>query len=257
MKFGVLALAGLLAAPAAAGAQSGGFEAQPPSNLVPVTKFAVTPWIGFRIPYGTGGGNIQTATDRDQFFLDEDRGGGWALGLNGEAQVTGPLSVVAGVGYSAGGEDEVRFRSPVDSSTTLGFEIDGPEVLFVKAGLQYRLPDPMPDERRFHPAAFITVAPAMVWMDYPDFEGITDETITGTSRQFALNLGFEAVTLLNSRGLSLSFGLEDYVTFFDSDRARARDRIIIGSYFEDDVAIDYDYSYGNVLLFRAGISWRF
>ena len=255
MRFGVFALAGLLAFPAAAGAQSGGFEAQPPSNLVPVTKFAVTPWLGFRIPYGTGGGHVFTLTDEQQYQVAEARGGGWALGVTGEAQVKGPLSVVAALGYSAASEDEVRFTGR--DSLTFGYEIDGPEIMFVKAGVQYRLPDPMPDERRFHPAAFVTVAPAVVWMDYPDFPGVIDDEVAKTSTQFALNLGLDAVTMLNSRGLALSFGIEDYVTFFDADHARRRDQLFIGSYLEDSVEIDYDYTYGNVLLFRAGVSWRF
>lgn len=255
MRFGVLALAGLLALPAAAGAQAGGFEAQPPTNLGPVTRFAITPWIGFRIPYGTGGSHVFTATGEEQFQVVEARGGGWALGLTGEAQVRGPLSVVAAVGYSAASEDEVRFTG--QDSATFAFEIDGPEVMFVKAGVQYRLPDPVPDERRFHPAAFVSVAPALVWMDYPDFEGEFDNDVSGTSTQFALNLGLDAVTMLNSTGLALSFGVEDYLTFFDADHARRRDQLFIGSYLEDDVEIDYDYTFGNVLLFRAGVSWRF
>lgn len=255
MRFGVLALAGLLALPAAAGAQTGGFEAQPPTNLVPVTRFAVTPWVGFRIPYGTGGGHVFATAAEEQFQVAEARGGGWALGLTGEAQVRGPLSVVAAVGYSAASEDEVRFTGR--DSATFGYQIDGPEIMFLKAGVQYRLPDPVPDERRFHPAAFVTVAPAVVWMDYPDFNGDFDDDVSGTSTQFALNLGLDAVTMLNSRGLALSFGVEDYLTFFDADHARRRDQLFIGTYLEDDVAIDYDYTYGNVLLFRAGVSWRF
>lgn len=255
MRFGVLALAGLLAVPAAAGAQSGGFEAQPPANLVPVTRFALTPWIGFRVPYGTGESVVHIDETDEQFSVEEARGGGLAIGLNGEAQVFGPLSVVASVAYSAADEDEVRFVG--QDSTEFGFHIDGPEMVFLKAGFQYRLPDPMPDQRRFHPAAFVTIAPAVVFMDYPDFEGVDDDNVIGTSTQFALNLGLDAVTMLNSRGLALSFGVEDYLTFFDTDHSGRRDRIVLGSYLEEPVTIDYDYTYGNVLVLRAGLSWRF
>lgn len=255
MKFGVFALAGLLAFPAAGGAQTGGFEAQRPSNLVPVTRFAVTPWVGFRVPYGAGESVVYNPETTEQFSVHENRGGGWALGLNGEAQVSGPLSVVGSVAYSAADEDNVRFVA--QDSTEFGFHIDGPEMVFLRAGVQYRLPDPVPDDRRFHPAAFVTVAPAVVFMDYPDFEGLDADDVTGTSTQYALNLGFDAVTMLNSRGVALSIGVEDYLTFFDTGFAQRRDQIVLGTYLEDDVTIDYDYSYSNVLLVRAGISWRF
>lgn len=257
MRLGVLALAGVLAIPAAAAAQdTGGFAAQPPADLVPYTRFAITPWVGLRVPYGTGDYFVFTEGG-DQFQLDEDRGGGAAVGLNAEYRLTGPLNVVAGVAYSAADEDELTVTTVGSTTTTSAFLSDGPEMWFVKAGLQYRLPDPIPDNRRFHPAAYVTVAPSLVVMDFPDIEGLDSDDVNGSSTHFGLNLGVDAVTNLGSRGLALSFGLEDYLTFWDQDRIRVRDEALLGNLFEEPVTVDYDSNSANILVLRAGLSWRF
>ena len=256
MRLGVLALAGVLALPAAAAAQTGGFAAQPPADLVPFTRFAVTPWIGLRVPYGYGDYFVFTEGG-DQFRLEEDRGGGAAVGLNAEYRITGPLNLVAGVAYSAADEDELTISTVGTTPTSTTFLSDGAEMWFVKAGLQYRLPDPIPDNRRFHPAAYLTVAPSIVVMDFPDVEGLENDDVTGSSTHFGLNLGVDAVTNLGSRGLALSFGLEDYLTFWDQDRIRVRDQAMLGSFFEEPVTIDYDSNSANILVLRAGLSWRF
>ncbi|MBW3572768.1 MAG: hypothetical protein KY467_16860 [Gemmatimonadetes bacterium] len=255
MRFGVLALAGLLALPAAAAAQDpGGFASEPRAELVPYTRFAVTPWIGFRVPYGSGDYFVFTESG-SQFRLDEDRGGGAALGLDAAFQVTGPLNVVAGLGWS--GADQNTLNVLDEAGTLRRFQADGPQVWFMKAGVQYRLPDPVPDNRRFHPAAYVTVAPGLVWMDWPEFEGFDDADVNGNTRNFALNLGFDAVTNLGSRGLALSFTVENYLTFLNEDRIRVRDEALLGDVFEEPVVIDYDASTNNILVLRAGLSWRF
>lgn len=254
MRFGVLALAGLLALPAAAAAQNdGGFASEPPVDLVPYTRFAITPWIGFRVPYGSGNYFVLTESGT-QFQLDEDRGGGAAIGLDAAYQITGPLNVVAGVGYSGADQNELNVLD--EGGTLRRFQSDGPEVWFVKAGVQYRLPDPIPDNRRFHPAAYVTVAPALVFMDWPDFEGFENDDVIGSTRNFALNIGFDAVTNIGSRGLALSFTVEDYLTFLDEDRIRVRDEALLGEFFEEPVVIQYDESTSNILVLRAGLSWR-
>jgi hypothetical protein len=253
MRFGVFALAGLLALPAAAAAQNdGGFASEPPADLVPYTRFAVTPWIGFRGPYGSGDYFVFTESG-DQFQLFENRGGSAAIGLDAAMRITGPLNVVAGVGYSGSDHNDLDVLD--EDGVVTRFRADGPEVWFVKAGLQYRLPDPIPDNRRFHPAAYVTVAPAMVWMDWPDFEGFDDD-VTGSSSHFAINIGVDAVANLGSRGLALSFTVEDYLTFLDEDRIRLRDEVLLGEFFEEPVEINYDESTNNILLLRAGLSWR-
>jgi hypothetical protein len=256
MRFGVLALAGLLALPAAAAAQNdGSFAAQPPANLVPFTRFAVTPWVGVRVGYGSGDYFVFTESG-EQFRLDEDRGGGVAVGVNGEYRLHGPLNLVAGVAYSAANEDELTVSTVEEAPSIRRYSADGPEMWFLKAGVQYRLPDPVPDNRRFHPAAYVTVAPSLVIVDHPDIEGLDNDDVTGTNNNFGLNIGVDAVSNLGSRGLALSFGLEDFITFWGDGR-EARDEVVLGGLFEEPVTINYEAAVGNILMLRAGLSWRF
>ncbi len=253
MRLGVLVLGGLLALPAATAAQTpGGFGGEPSPDLVPYTAFAVTPWVGLRLGYGSG--SYFVFTEASQLRVTEARGGGAAVGVDMEARVGGPLSVVGGVAYSGADQDEITFEALDGSRSTLS--ADGPSVLFVKAGLQYRIPDPLPDNRRFHPAAFVTVAPALVVMDWPEYEGF-DGDVGGTSTNFALNLGVNAVSRIGTRGLALAIGLEDYVTFWNQDRARRRDEVLLGAILEEPVTVDYDSRLSNLLMLRLGASWRF
>lgn len=256
MRFGVLALAGLLALPTAAAAQNeGGFATEPPAELVPYTRFSITPWVGFRVPYGSGDYFVFTEEGEEQLLIDEDRGGGAAVGLDAAVQVRGPLNVIASVAYSAADEDQLTVTD--EDGEQLFYEANGPQIWFLKAGVQYRLPDPIPDNRRFHPAAYVSVAPALVWADWPDIEGLDNDDVTGSTRNFALNIAFDAATNLGSRGLTLTFGLEDYITFWNEDSIRARDEVLLGSLFEDTVTVDYDAAAANILMLRAGVSWRF
>lgn len=256
MRFGVLALAGLLVLPAVAPAQThGGFPAQPPAELVPYSRFALTPWVGVRVGYGSGDYFAITESG-DQYRLDEQRGGGAAVGLNAEYRIMGPLNLVGGVAYSVGNEDEVSV-TPIDGSGAVTYINNGPEIWFFKAGAQYRLPDPIPDERRFHPAAYVTVAPSLLVMDHPEIEGLDSDDVNGSTRHFGLNLGVDAVTNIGSRGLALSLGFEDYLTFWNEDRMRARDEVLLGGLLEEPVVVDYDAASANILMLRAGLSWRF
>lgn len=254
MRLGVLAFGALLALPAAVSAQTGGgFGAEPSPELVPYTPFAVTPWVGLRLGYGSGDYFVFTE-DGTQLQVSEARGGGPTLGLNVEARISGPLNFVGGVAYSGADQDELLIQ-PL-TGTPLRFQSAGPSVVFAKAGLQYRIPDPIPDERRYHPAAYVTVAPAIVRMDWPEFDGFGDE-VTGSSTNFAVNLAFDAVTNVGSRGLALSLGFEDYVTFWDRDRTRLRDEAFFGGLLETPVQVDYNERLSNLLMLRIGASWRF
>ena len=254
MRLGVIALGGLLALPTAATAQTGGFAMEPSPDLVPYSRFAVTPWVGMRLGYGSG--DYFVFSEGTQYRVSEARGGGPAVGVNLEGRIAGPLNAVAGVAYTAADQDVFTFER-IDGLVTT-FNIDGPAVLLAKAGLQYRLPDPTPDNRRFHPAAYLTVAPAMVVLDWPDYEayeGVTD--VTGRTTHFALNLGADAVSNIGTRGLGLSVGFETFLTFWNQDRIRVRDEILLGDLLEETVRVDYDTRMSNLLMLRAGLSWRF
>jgi hypothetical protein len=65
------------------------------------------------------------------------------------------------------------------------------------------------------------------------------------------------VTNLGSRGLALTFSVEDYFTFLDEDRIRVRDEALLGEFFEEPVVITYNEDTNNILVLRAGVSWRF
>jgi hypothetical protein len=95
-----------------------------------------------------------------------------------------------------------------------------------------------------------------VVMDWPSFSGY-EGNVTGSTTNFALNLGVDAVTNIGSRGLALSIGFEDYITFWNQDRTRARDEILIGDILEEPVQVDYDSRLSNLLMLRIGASWRF
>lgn len=254
MRIGVLALAAAMVFPAAAAAQTGpGFATEPHPNVLPFARFSVTPFVGLRVPYGSGTYYL-LFDDGSQLRLNDERGGGTALGLQAEAQILGPLSFVASGTYTAGNEDDVIVR---ESGTEIGrLRFDGPAIWFAKAGLSYRLPDPSPDTRRYHPSAAITVAPAMVFTRPRGFAG-ADPEITRSRRHFALNLAADASHRIGTRGLAVHLGLEDYITFWDGGGTRLRDETLFREVFEEPVLVVYDRTHANLLLLRMGLSYRF
>ena len=255
MRRCALALLGLLALPAAAHAQDRPLQAtEPPPERLPESRFAVTPFIGVRVPYQTGN-YVVFGESGVQRVIQEERGGGTTVGLNAEARVRGPLSLIAGVAYSGREQDVLEVSS--GGAETLRITSDGPALWFAKAGITYRLPDPIPDNRRFHPSAFITVAPGMVWMDWDEIDG-GNASFSRTTRHFALNLGADAVARIGTRGAwAFTLGVEDYLTFWDTDELRVRDEAFGALVFEEPVTIDYDYDTSNIFLLRLGVSYRF
>jgi hypothetical protein len=256
MRRCALALVGLLALPAAAAAQQDRplLSNEPPPERLPQSRFAVTPFIGVRVPYNTGN-VVVLGESGQQFVLQEERGGSTTAGVNAEARVSGPFSIVAGVAYS-GREQDTYVIVDEDAGNTR-VETDGPAILFAKAGVSWRLPDPIPDNRRFHPSAFITVAPAMLWLDWEDQDGV-DSDISRTTRHFALNLGADATTRIGRGAWAFQLGLEDFLTFWNTDALRTRaetiDALVVD---ESSVTVDYDYDTSNIFLLRVGVSYRF
>jgi hypothetical protein len=250
MKRCVLALAGLLALPVCAQAQTRPVytpEAVP--EQLPTSRLSVTPFVGARVPYNTGSFYVIGANG-EQLLVEEQREGSYAVGLNADAAFRGPFRFIASVAYSGSRQDNFVFGAPGDSLPEGGFTTDGPTLWFAKVGLSARLPDPIPDERRFHPAAFVSVAPALVFVNHPS---------AGSSQHFALNIGADAVTRIGRGNFALNIGLEDYITFWNTDDFRERNV----AQFADDprfeggaVNIDYDYSTANILMLRLGVSYR-
>jgi hypothetical protein len=255
MTRSALALLGLLALPAAAAAQDRPLLGnEPPPQRLPESRFSVSPFIGLRVPYNTGD-YVVFFEDGGQTRVEEERGGGSMVGLNFTARLTRTFSLVAGAAYTTS-EQDLLFIGGSDESDPLIVESDGPAVWFAKAGVQVRLPDPVPDNRRFHPSAFITVAPAVVWMDWAELDGAPDE-FSRSSRHVALNIAADAVTRIGRGNWALTLGVEDYLTFWNTDALRVRDESIGEVRFGEPVVIDYDYNSSNIFALKVGVSYLF
>ena len=253
MRRSALALLGLLALPAAAAAQDRPMLAtDPPPERLPESRFAVTPYIGVRVPFNTGD-LILFNEDGDFARVETERGGAAMVGLNAEARVHRAVSFIAGAAYSGSEQDVLAVGN---GENVVLAETDGPAIWFAKAGVSVRLPDPIPDNRRFHPSAFITVAPSMLWMDWQEVDG-GDDDFSGTTSHFALNLAADATARLGRGDWAINLGVEDYMTFWDTDALRRRDTIVGEVIAGEPVTIDYDYSRSNIITLRLGVSYRF
>jgi hypothetical protein len=256
MKRCALALLGLLALPLTAAAQDRPLPgAEPPPQRLPVAGISIMPYLGVRAPYTTGDAVLTDQTG-DQFRAATQRAGGLMGGVDVMARVAGPVSFVAGASYSGSGTDVLRVLD-VQTDTFVDLSLDGPRYWMVKAGAALRLADPNPDDRRFHPSAFITVAPALVWVDWADLPGFPDDA-NGSSRNFALNLGADAAARIGrASNWSFAVGVQDFLTFWNEDSLRARDAtlgtVLVGS----PVTVDYAYNTSNILTLRLGVAYRF
>ncbi|HEX8450535.1 MAG TPA: hypothetical protein VF647_00495 [Longimicrobium sp.] len=243
--------AGLLALPAAAGAQTRPtYSPEPHPQQLPHSRWAITPYVGARVPYNTGTFFV-TGANGAELQVEEEREGAPAVGLNADFFFRRVLGFTAGVAYSAAPQDIFTFGTPGDSLPEGRFITDAPSMWFAKAGITARLPDPSPDDRRFHPSAFVTVAPAMIFMG--------EQAGQEATRHFALNLGADATARIGRSGFAFQIGLEDYITFWNTDDFLDRDAARFGGEprFEGGpVAIDYNYSNANILVARFGISYR-
>ncbi len=254
MKRCALALAGLLALPVCAQAQTGPvYTTEPHPQQLPHSRFSITPFVAARIPYNTGSFYVFGLDNGQDILVETQREGTPALGLNADLRVAGPFSLTGGVAYSGGQQDIYTFGTAGDSLPEGRFITDAPSMGFAKLGITARLPDPIRDDRRFHPSAFVTVAPAVVFLNHRSSSAYDD------SYHFALNLGADATTRIGRSNFALQLGLEDYITFWNTDEFTARD---VG-FFADDprfegepVGVDYDYSTANIFLLRLGVSYR-
>jgi len=250
-RFALTLAAGLLALPAVAGAQTRPvYSPEPHPQQLPHSRWAITPYVAARVPYNTGTFYVTGANGVD-LQVEEEREGSPAVGLNADFFFRRVFGFTAGVAYSAAPQDIFTYGTPGDSVAEDRFITDAPAMWFAKAGITARLPDPSPDDRRFHPSAFVTVAPAIVFMG--------EQAGQEATRHFALNLGADATARIGRSGFAFQIGLEDYITFWDTERFLERDAARFGSEprFEGEpVLIDYNYTTANILVARFGISYR-
>ena len=243
----IVALAAALLVPGTAAAQA--------FMVLPDSRVALTPFVGYRFPFSIEGTRTLTRFDFiETAAFEEDRRGGAALGAELEVRAFGLFSLVGAFAYSRPGRIEQTIETG-DALVTV--EADGPQIWFAKAGLLLRLPEPAPDRRRYRPAGFLVVAPALVRESYrtsalfePD--PTTPEGSSNAIHHPALNFGAAVVTPLGSPNVALSVGFEDYVTFWDTDALAERDLASTPG-----LQAEYSYNQSHVFFLRAGLSFRF
>ncbi|MDB4951475.1 MAG: hypothetical protein JWM27_4124 [Gemmatimonadetes bacterium] len=241
----VIALAGLLALPALASAQRTTLPPGQTGPQLPYARWAVTPYIGVRAPLTTGNEfQYQNGEAVSTHAVSRERGGAVLGGLEAEYRFRRHWSFVGGVAASARGNDVLTFSTP-SSADTLG--ADGDRFFFAKAGVSYRLPEPSPDTRRFHPGGFVTLAPALVRLDRAGLGKVNNP---------AVNLGLAATAPLgSSRRLAFQLAVDDYLTFWDKGKLEAQDAAFYST-AAVPVTVHYSYSTSNILVLRLGASFR-
>ncbi|HEX2092291.1 MAG TPA: hypothetical protein VHG28_07805 [Longimicrobiaceae bacterium] len=249
MRGRLLALAGLLALPSLAAAQLPDLG-RPPGQL-PDSRFALTPFVGIRIPYTTDDEFVFTEGG-PSYRVEETRGGGLVGGVEVEARAWGPLRVLGSLAYGASGDHDITLTSS-EGDVTGGLGVDAPQTWLGKLALAYRLPEPRPDNRRFHPAAFVSAGPSLVRMDFEDDAALG--TLGDATHHWGVNLGIHTAAAIGSR-VAIHLGLEDYLTFWDTDRLAEREAAIYSAFLGREATVDFDGSSSNLLMLRAGVSIR-
>lgn len=240
-----LAVAVLLAAPAAARAQAN-LDPRQTGPQLPYARFAITPFVGLRAP--------STGADEHLYFdgetvsttsVSRERGGAVLGGVEAEYRFARQWSAVGSYAMSARGTDVV---STTDGSSTESVSEHGSRFSFAKLGVSYRIPDPAVDSRRFHPGGFIVVAPAWVRMEREGFDAVNNK---------AINLGIAATAPIGaSQRLAFQIGIDDYLTWWDTDKLEAQDAALFTTPTQT-AEVDFGSSTGNIFVIRLGGSFRF
>jgi hypothetical protein len=223
----------------------------------PYSRVNITPVVGYRLPYSARvEATVFTDTHAISSRFDEERGGGYLTGGEAEIRIAGPVSIFGTVIYAEPAENRVveSGMAPQDFS--------GPTVWLASAGLVIRLPEPVPDYRRFPFVTSLQIAPGLVREiprrtrlapDHPLYVPSPWETID----HMALNAGFRVITLLGTPRLALQFGVNDFVTFWN---ANAVSQQLERAYHEQlglDVTAEYTLPISHQLHGHLGISFRF
>ncbi|HET6231083.1 MAG TPA: hypothetical protein VFE05_13500 [Longimicrobiaceae bacterium] len=250
-KLRLLALAGLLAVPATAHAQAG--VQLPPGQTgpqLPRTRWAVTPFVGVRVPFTTGAQHVfvdsQTVSPTT---VRRERGGAPMVGAEAEMRIKGPWSLVGTAAYSQEGSDVLSITLAGDSSAQ-AISFPGSSALFTRLGVSYRLPEPNPDSRRFHPAGFIVAAPALVRTHVKGGPSVNN---------WAANVGVQATAPLGrSQRLAFQIAFDDYITFWNADARLTEDVAILTPTIPSTtpLRISYGSNNSNIIALRFGASFR-
>jgi hypothetical protein len=240
-----LAVAVLLAAPAAARAQATVDPRQTGPQL-PYVRFAITQFVGMVVPSTTGEAHLFAEGETVSITsVRRERGGALLVGAEAEYRFAKQWSAVGGAAVSARGNDAFTYTTNGEAADPL--EGRGDRFTFAKLGVSYRIPDPANDVRRFHPGGFISVAPALVHLDREGMSSVNSP---------AVNVGIAATAPIGrSRRLAFQLGLDDYLTFWDTHKLEAQDALLYAT--DGPVSVLYDYSTSNLFTLRLGGSFRF
>jgi hypothetical protein len=224
---------------------------------VPNAFITITPYMGLRSPLVSDRqatvvlpGVIPMAFD-----LQAERRGGGIAGAEAELRF-GAVGLVASLAVT--NPDDILVTTETESGLISQTTVDGASVYFARAGISYRFPEPRDEDglRKYRPAAFISIGPAIVREDYGDGMFALDDD-DDTVDNWALAISIKGVQTLGTDRLAVHFGLDDYITYWDPDDAEQRrlERFlnlqpgtVLGS--------DFDYDETHILLVHIGLSFR-
>lgn len=172
---------------------------------------------------------------------------GFGMGLSAEWRFWKALTIIGSGMWSSRGDSHVLDLA--DSST---YAINGSDFWLVKAGLGVQLREDDMSMRLYQPYAHLYVAPALL---HDDPDGGLNGTAEAATHP-ALNMGATAELPIWEDRISLVATVEDYLVFWDSDKAQARtvDALEI-AYPGSVVTVDTDRT--NIWFFRFGVGFRF
>jgi hypothetical protein len=234
-----------------------GSEREPPT--VHNAVLSITPYFGLRSPLVSDRQATVVLPGRHPIAVDltgERRGGGIA-GAEAELRF-GPIGFVASL--AASNPDHVLVTSETPSGAISQVSTDGASVYLARAAISYRFAEPHDEDgmRKYRPAAYIAVGPAIVREDYSGDGllslGDDDDDIVDN---WALAVSLKGIQPLGSRHVALHFGIEDYITFWNTDDAeRARLERFLDLQPGTVLDANFNYDETHIFLVHIGLSFR-
>jgi hypothetical protein len=189
--------------------------------------------------------------------LTGERRGGGIGGAEAELRLFGPIGVVASL--AASNPDQILVTSQTSTGAIAQVSTDGASVFFARAAISYRFAEPRDDGmRKYRPAAFIAIGPAIVREDYSGDGllslGDDDDDIVDN---WALAISLKGIQPLGTPRVALHFGLEDYVTFWNTrDAEQRRLERFLDLQPGTVLNANFDYDETHILLVHIGLSFR-
>jgi hypothetical protein len=253
----VVAAATLLVSTSPLSAQTPPLYESDEPRTVPNAVLAITPYFGLRSPLlSDQRTTVVVPGDFPRAFdLQGQHAGGGIAGAEAELRF-GAVGIVGSLAVS--NPDKFLITSQTPQGAIAQMHADGPSVYFARAGISYRFPDPGSEDgmRKYRPAAFITIGPAVLREDYRDGP-LALPNADNTIDNWALAISLKGVQTLGTNRLAVHFGIDDYVTFWDQDdaeRQRLERFLNLAPGTVIDAAFDYDETH--IILVHLGLSLR-